>query len=89
MTTPQRLTELRYSDNLQVVSELETSLHRERFWWLPLVLFPTIVLLAVSGLVEILEAAVLGAILLLPRVRDSVYAARKERTSLRALSSVQ
>ncbi|MFZ0428148.1 MAG: SLC13 family permease [Acidobacteriota bacterium] len=65
MTTPQRLTELRYSDNLQVVSELETSLHRERFWWLPLVLFPTIVLLAVSGMVEILEAAVLGAILLL------------------------
>jgi di/tricarboxylate transporter len=65
MTTPDRLAELRHSDNLQVVSELETSLQRERFWWLPLVLLPIIVLLAVSETVQILESAVLGAVLLL------------------------
>ncbi len=65
MTTPERLVELRYSDNLQVVSELDTSLHRERFWWLPLFLLPVIVILAVSGAVQILTSAVLGAILLL------------------------
>lgn len=65
MTTPERLVELRYSDNLQVVSELETSLQRERFWWLPLVLLPVIVLLAVSETIQILESAVLGAVLLL------------------------
>lgn len=65
MTTPDRLVELRYTDNLQVVSELETSLHRERFWWLPLLLLPAIVVLAVVGFVGILAAALLGAIVLI------------------------
>ncbi len=65
MTNAQRLSELRQSEDIQVVSELEISLNRERFWWLPLASVPAIVVFAVTGLLEILGGAVLGAILLL------------------------
>jgi di/tricarboxylate transporter len=65
MASAQRLGELKQSDDIQVISELEISLNRERFWWLPLALIPAIVMLAVTGTLEILGGAVLGAILLL------------------------
>lgn len=66
MTLPKaRLPELRRSEEILVLSELELSLHRHRFWWVPVVLLPLIVLLAALGVADILQGALLGCILLL------------------------
>lgn len=65
MVPKEKVPEMRQSEDMQIISEAEFSLSRERFWWLPLVLFPVVVLLAVFGVVEIMSGAVLGAILIL------------------------
>lgn len=55
-----RLSELERQGDLLVASELDVQLHRGRFWWLPLVLIPSIMLLAAFGIVDLL-VGVLGA----------------------------
>lgn len=66
MTIPrERLTELRRSEDLIILSEVTLELHRERFWWLGLALLPAIVLVAALGILDITTGALLGAIILL------------------------
>lgn len=59
-----RLSELKRNGDLLVASELDLQLHRKRFWWLPIVLIPSIMLLASLGIVDLL-VGVLGAVVLL------------------------
>jgi len=60
-----RVNELRRTGALVVVSELDLSLRRERFWWVVFVLLPVVVALAALGVVEIAVGAPLAAIVLL------------------------
>jgi len=60
-----RIREFMHSTDLLLLSEVDLELHRERFWWLPLCLFPAIVLAVLVGLVDILTGALLGAVLVL------------------------
>lgn len=59
-----RLGELKRNGDLLVVSELDLRLHRERFWWLPVVLIPAIMLFAAIGVLDLL-AGVLAAVVVL------------------------
>jgi di/tricarboxylate transporter len=54
-----------HSTEALLISEVDLELHRERFWWLPLAIFPFIVLAAVFGLMDIMTGALIGAILVL------------------------
>ena len=54
-----------HSTELLLISEVDLELHRERFWWLPLLLFPAIVIAAVLGLMDILTGALIGAVLVM------------------------
>jgi len=58
----ENIKEFMHSTELLLISEADLELHRERFWWLPLLVFPLIVLSAVFGLMDILTAALVGAI---------------------------
>lgn len=60
-----RLEELRGSRGVFVLTELPVRFVRRRFWWLVLLILPTIVVLAAVGILEIVGGALLGAILLL------------------------
>ena len=57
--------ELRRHEDLIVTSQLELPLRRQRFWWLPLVLIPAIMVLAATGLVDILVGVLVSSVLLL------------------------
>jgi di/tricarboxylate transporter len=59
-----RLSELKRNGDLLVASELDLQLHRGRFWWLPMILIPTIMLLAALGVLDLL-VGVLGAVAIL------------------------
>jgi di/tricarboxylate transporter len=61
----EELKEFMHSTKLLLISEVDLELHRERFWWLPLALLPFIVIAAVAGLMDILTAALAGAILVM------------------------
>lgn len=65
MGTEERLRQMQTSGHIQLISEVETALHREKFWWLPLVLFPIIVSLAVFGVIEIMLGALVSVVLIL------------------------
>jgi di/tricarboxylate transporter len=65
MAPQNRLAELRRSDDFLVISEVDLQFRKERFWWLSLPLIPGIVLLAAAGVLDILEGAILGAVLML------------------------
>lgn len=60
-----RLTELRGSEELIVVSELGHRFRRRRRWWLVLILLPAVILAASFGWLEIEVASVLAVIVLL------------------------
>ena len=59
-----RLGELKRDGDLLVASELDLQLRRDRLWWLPVVLIPSVMLLAAFGIVDLL-VGVLGAMVLL------------------------
>ncbi len=65
MAPQNRLAELRRSEDFLVISEVDLQFRKDRFWWLSLPLIPGIVLLAALGILDILEGAILGAVLLL------------------------
>ena len=65
VTTAERLEELRRTEELIVTSQLDVRLRRQRFWWLPLVLVPAIMVLAATGVMEILTGVLVSAALLL------------------------
>lgn len=62
--TSQRLRDLRQSDDLLVISEVDLLLKKRPLWWASLVVIPVIVLLAALGVVDILLGALFGVILL-------------------------
>ncbi|MEM7482848.1 MAG: SLC13 family permease [Acidobacteriota bacterium] len=64
VVSPDRLGELRRHHDLIVTTEVDVKLRRERLWWLPIALVPSVILLAATGLVD-LVVAVLAAIVVL------------------------
>ena len=65
MVPKERLEMLRTSNDLIVLEELDIHLRYERYWWFSILVIPAVMLLAAFGVIPIVKAAVLGAILLL------------------------
>ena len=65
MVPKERLDILRTSNNLIVLEELDIHLRYERYWWFSILVIPAVMLLAAFGIIPIVKAAILGAILLL------------------------
>ena len=65
MVPKERLDILRTSNNLIVLEELDIHLRYERYWWFSILVIPAVMLLASFGIIPIVKAAILGAILLL------------------------
>lgn len=65
MVPKERLDILRTSNDLIVLEELDIHLRYERYWWFSILVIPAVMLLAAFGVIPIVKAAVLGAILLL------------------------
>ncbi len=61
----ERLNELRASEDLIVLTELDFELRRGRLWWLVLAVLPVVVTLAAVDKLEIAAGALIGAVLLL------------------------
>jgi di/tricarboxylate transporter len=61
----ERLDFLRSSKNLIVLEELDIHLRYERFWWFSILVIPATTLLATFGIIPIVKAVIIGAILLL------------------------
>jgi len=60
-----QIEELRESEDLVVISEVDLRVHRKRFWWLPLAVIPSIMALAATGVLELLTGVLLGLAVLL------------------------
>ena len=65
MVPKERLEILRTSNNLIVLEELDIHLRYERYWWFSILVIPAVMILAAFGVIPIVKAAILGAILLL------------------------
>ena len=65
MVPKERLEILRTSNNLIVLEELDIHLRYEHYWWFSILVIPAVMLLAAFGVIPIVKAAILGAILLL------------------------
>ena len=65
MVPKERLEILRTSNNLIVLEELDIHLRYERYWWFSILVIPAVMLLAAFGVIPIVKATILGAILLL------------------------
>ncbi len=65
VTARTQIEELRESEDLVVLSEVDLRVHRRRFWWLPLVVIPGIMLTAATGAAELLTGVLLALALLL------------------------
>ena len=65
MVPKERLEILRTSNNLIVLEELDIHLRYERYWWFSILVIPSVMLLVAFGVIPIVKAAILGAILLL------------------------
>jgi di/tricarboxylate transporter len=60
-----RLDSMVNNPDLAILQEHEVELHKVRFWWLAVAVIPAIMVAAASGWMDILEAALLGAVILL------------------------
>lgn len=65
VTSRDRLGELRQHEDLILTSELDLRLRRERFWWLPMVLVPSVMVLAATEMVDLLAAVLASVVVLL------------------------
>ncbi len=50
--------------DLAILQEHDISLHKVRFWWLAIAIIPLIMLFAATGIVDILQAALIGTVIL-------------------------
>ena len=50
--------------DLAILQEHDISLHKVRFWWLAIAVIPLIMLFAAAGVVDILQAALIGTVIL-------------------------
>jgi len=60
-----RLSALTDSPDLAILHEHDIRIHKVRFWWLAIAVIPIIMIIAVAGFMDILQAALIGAVLLL------------------------
>ena len=65
MVPKEQLDILRQSNDIIVLEELDIHLRYERYWWFSILVIPTVMLLASFGIIPIVKASILGAILLL------------------------
>lgn len=65
VTSPDRLNDLRRSEDLIIISEVDLQIRRVRLWWLVLALIPLMILMATFGVMDILKGALLSVIILL------------------------
>ena len=65
MVPKNKLDELRTSNDLIVLEELDLHLRYQKFWWLSITIFPLIMISASFDVLTIVEATVMGAIVLL------------------------
>jgi di/tricarboxylate transporter len=60
-----RLNELRRSDDMIIISEVEYELHRSRSWWAIMALLPLLLILVSTGVIDILRGSLLAVVVLL------------------------
>ena len=65
MVPKNKLDFLRSSDDIVVLEELDIHLRYQRYWWLSILIFPSIMILTTFDILSIVEATVIGAIILL------------------------
>ncbi|GAB4118450.1 MAG: SLC13 family permease [Acidobacteriota bacterium] len=65
IATEERFRQFLDSEDIQVISEMETAFKRQRLWWLPLVLLPAIVILEVFDVMDLHLGSLLSVVLLL------------------------
>ena len=65
VTQRKYLKSLAHPEELVLLSEIDPSFHRHRFWWLILLLLPTLMTLAALGVLEIAAGALIGSVALL------------------------
>ena len=65
MIPKDKIEQLRSSNDLIILEELDIHLRYERYWWLSIIVIPLIMILSSFQIISITEGAVLGAILLL------------------------
>ena len=56
---------LRTSNDVVILEELDIHLRYQKYWWLPILIFPLIMLLTSFNILTIVESTVIGAIILL------------------------
>ena len=65
MVPRKKLENLRKSNEIIVLEELDVHLKYERYWWLSIIVIPAVMIISSSGIISITEGSVLGCILLL------------------------
>ena len=65
MLPKNKLDSLRSSNDLIILEELDIQLRYQKYWWLSILIFPLIMVVASFNLLTIVEATVIGAIILL------------------------
>jgi len=65
MVPRENLDALRRLDDIIILEELDIHLRYERYWWVSILIIPSVMLLASFGIIPITKGAVLGAILIL------------------------
>ena len=65
MVPKNKLEELRSSSDVIILEELDIHLRYQKFWWLSILIFPLIMFSASFDILSIVEATVMGAIVLL------------------------
>lgn len=65
IATEERFRQFLDSEDIQVISEVETAFRRQRLWWLPLILLPTIITFEVFDVMDLLMGAMFSVVLLL------------------------
>ena len=60
-----RINSLSNQNGLAILQELDLNIHKVRFWWLSIAVIPLIMITAAVGWMNILEAALIGTVILL------------------------
>ncbi|NQV42145.1 MAG: SLC13 family permease [Candidatus Marinimicrobia bacterium] len=60
-----RMAALNTDPNFIILEELDTTLHKIKYWWLAVAIIPIVVAVAALNLMSIMEASLLGAILVM------------------------
>ena len=72
-----RINSLRNQNGLAILQELDLDIHKVRFWWLSIAVIPLIMITASIGWMNILEAALIGTVILLLARSISIQEAYK------------